>query len=146
MNLLCRFVAGMLLGSLASIASTENYGAAITKNKPLSLETAIGQLENKAKAEVLVESKVAAVCVVKGCWMALTTPQNEVRVTFKDYGFFVPSSIIGKTVLVEGTLEKVMMSLEDTKHYVKDAGGDPSTVTQPRTEYRIVANGVAVKS
>jgi Domain of unknown function (DUF4920) len=146
MNLLFRFVAALLLCSLASIGSAEDYGAAITKHKPLSLEAAIGQLENKAKAEVLVESKVAAVCVVKGCWMALTSPQYEVRVTFKDYGFFVPSSVIGKTVLVEGTLEKVVMSLEDTKHYVKDAGGDPSTVTQPRTEYRIVANGVAVKS
>jgi hypothetical protein len=77
--------------------------------------------------------------------MALTGAGEDVRVTFKDYGFFVPSSIIGKTVLVEGTLEKVVMSLEDTKHYVKDAGGDPSTVTQPRTEYRIVATGVQAK-
>jgi hypothetical protein len=47
--------------------------------------------------------------------------------------------------LVEGTLEKVVMTLEDTKHYVKDAGGDPSQVTSPRTEYRIVASGVEVK-
>jgi hypothetical protein len=146
MNLLFRVLSGMLLCCLATIASAENYGAAITTKNPLSLEAAIQELDDKLTADVLVESKVAAVCVVKGCWMALTSSQNEVRVTFKNYGFFVPSSVIGKTVVVEGTLEKVVMSLEDTKHYVKDAGGDPSQVTHPRTEYRIVASGVAVKS
>lgn len=127
-------------------AAAEHYGAPITAKNPLSLQAAIKKLDTTASADVLIESKVDAVCVVKGCWMALTNAKDDVRVTFKDYGFFVPSSVIGKTVLVEGKLEKVVMSLEDTKHYVKDAGGDPSTVTQPRTEYRIVASGVAVKT
>jgi Domain of unknown function (DUF4920) len=137
-----------LLCCWAAIASAEHYGAEIKSKTPLSLAAAIKQLDSKPSADVLIESKVDKVCVVKGCWMALTNSnaKDDVRVTFKDYGFFVPSSIIGKTVLVEGKLEKVVMSLEDTKHYVKDAGGDPSTVTTPRTEYRIVANGVQVKS
>jgi homoserine trans-succinylase len=143
-----RIVFATLLCCWAAIAAAEHYGAEIQSKTPLSLPAAIKQLDTKPSAEVLIESKVDKVCVVKGCWMALTNKdvKDEVRVTFKDYGFFVPSSIIGKTVLVEGTLEKVVMSLEDTKHYVKDAGGDPSTVTTPRTEYRIVANGVQVKS
>jgi hypothetical protein len=142
-----RFALALVLCSAATLATAEHYGAPIKGKSPLSLQTAIKQLEAKPKTDVLIESKVDAVCVVKGCWMALTdTAGGDVRVTFKDYGFFVPGSIIGKTVLVEGTLEKVVMSLEDTKHYVKDAGGDPSKVTQPRTEYRIVASGVQVKS
>lgn len=144
MNLI-RLACALVLCSTATLATAEQYGAPIQAKSPLSLQAAIKQLDDKPKADVLIESKVDAVCVVKGCWMALTDTGGDVRVTFKDYGFFVPSSIIGKTVLVEGTLEKVVMSLEDTKHYVKDAGGDPSTVTQPRTEYRIVANGVKVK-
>ncbi|HVF15382.1 MAG TPA: DUF4920 domain-containing protein [Steroidobacteraceae bacterium] len=137
-----------LLCCWAAIATAEQYGAEIKSKNPLSLQAAIKQLDTKPSADVLIESKVDKVCVAKGCWMALThsTAKDDVRVTFKDYGFFVPSSIIGKTVLVEGKLEKVVMSLKDTKHYVKDAGGDPSTVTTPRTEYRIVANGVQVKS
>jgi hypothetical protein len=141
-----RVLCVLLLGSFAVVVNAEQYGAPIESKSPMSLQDAIKQLETKSKTDVVVQSKVDAVCVVKGCWMALTDAANDVRVTFKDYGFFVPSSIIGKTVLVEGTLEKVVMSLEDTKHYVKDAGGDPATVTQPRTEYRIVASGVQVKS
>lgn len=65
--------------------------------------------------------------------------------TFKDYAFFVPSTLIGKTVLAQGELKKVTMTLEETKHYVKDAGGDPATVTQPRVHYELVASGVQVK-
>ncbi len=139
---LVRLACTMALCMSAMLAHAEQYGAPIKAATPVPLDAAIQQLASKPKADVLVKSKVEAVCVVKGCWMALTDSGADVRVTFKDYGFFVPSSIIGKTVLVEGTLEKVVMSLEDTKHYVKDAGGDPATVTQPRTEYRIVASGV----
>ncbi len=141
-----RYLIVTLLCVWTAVAAAEQYGAAITGTSPLSLQAALKKLDSAASADVLIESKVDKVCVVKGCWMALTNAKDEVRVTFKDYGFFVPSTIIGKTVIVEGKLEKVVMSLEDTKHYVKDAGGDPSTVTQPRTEYRIIANGVAVKS
>jgi Domain of unknown function (DUF4920) len=141
-----KYVVAMFLCCWAAIASAEHYGAQIKAKNPLSLQAALRQLDSMPSADVLIESKVDKVCEVKGCWMALTNAKDDVRVTFKDYGFFVPSSIIGKTVLVQGKLEKVVMSLEDTKHYIKDAGGDPSKVTTPRTEYRIVASGVEVKS
>src|SRR5262245_19967035 len=133
-----------LLTTLA--AAAEHYGAPIAQTTPVSLKTAIAQLDRGPVANVVIESKVDQVCTVKGCWMGLTNAAGGVRVTFKDYAFFVPASLIGKTVLVEGTLEKVTMSLEDTKHYVKDAGGDPSKVTEPRVEYRIVAKGVEVRT
>ncbi len=141
-----KLVTTLLLGLIASQAWAEHYGVPVTKAKPVSLQVAIQQLQRKPTAHVVVESKVDKICEAKGCWLGLTSTAGDIRVTFKDYAFFVPPSLIGKTVIVEGTLEKITMSLDETKHYVKDAGGDPSTVTQPRIEYRIVASGVAVKS
>ena len=131
---------------LPLLVSAENYGAPIKGKNPVTLSAAIAQLKSSSTANVIVESKVDKVCVAKGCWLALTDAQNDIRVTFKDYAFFVPASLIGKRVIVEGVLEKATMSLDETKHYVKDAGGDPSSVTEPRVEYRIVASGVAVKA
>jgi hypothetical protein len=139
-------VLGALLCLVCPFAIAEHYGSPIAGRDSISLQTAIEQLDQKPVVNVLVESKVDKVCTVKGCWLGLTNSAGDVRVTFKDYAFFVPPSLIGRTVLVEGTLEKVTMSLEETKHYVKDAGGDPSKVTQPRIEYRIVATGIEVKS
>jgi hypothetical protein len=140
-----RTLLGLMLGLVATLAAAEQYGAPIAARSPVSLQAALKQLEQGPLANILIEAKADKVCTVKGCWLGLTNASGDVRVTFKDYAFFVPASIVGKTVLVEGTFEKVTMSLEDTKHYVKDAGGDPATVTEPRIEYRIVAKGVEVK-
>jgi len=141
-----RFALSVLSMMLCGLAVAEQYGAPLTLKNPVTLTAAIRQLDRQPSAPVLIESKVDKVCQVKGCWLGLVNDNGDVRVTFKDYAFFVPSTLIGKTVLVQGTLEKVTMSLEETKHYVQDAGGDPSTVTTPRVEYRIVATGVQVKS
>jgi hypothetical protein len=140
-----RTVFALLLALTASSSWAEHYGAPVTAKNPIPLASAIKQLGNQSMANVVVESKVDKICVAKGCWLGLVDASTDARLTFKDYAFFVPQSLIGKRVIVEGTLEKVTMTLEDTKHYVKDAGGDPSTVTQPRVEYRIVASGVQVK-
>jgi hypothetical protein len=141
-----KVIVGVACVLLSSLACAENYGAPLKSRQAISLDSAIQQLAGQRTAAVVVESKVDKVCTAKGCWLGLSNPSGEIRVTFKDYGFFVPPSLIGKTVLVEGVLEKVTLSLAETKHYVKDAGGDPATVTQPRVEYRIVARGVEVKS
>lgn len=130
----------------SGMVHAEHYGAPLTSRQAISLDSALQQLAGKRTTQVVVQSKVGKVCMAKGCWLGLTTASGEVRVTFKDYGFFVPQNLIGKTVLVEGLIEKVTLSLAETKHYIEDAGGDPSKVTQPRVEYRIVASGVEVKS
>jgi len=140
-----RVVCTLLLAAFSMPALAEHYGAPIKSGQPVSLEAAIEQLAAVDSTNVLVESKVDKICVVKGCWLGLVSKTGDVRVTFRDYAFFVPPTLVGKTVWVEGKLEKITMTLEETRHYVKDAGGDPSTVTIPRVEYRIVANGVQVR-
>jgi hypothetical protein len=140
-----KYIVGLLCIAISSLAcAAEHYGAPLKSRQAVPIDAAIQQLGGKRRANVVVQSKVGKVCMAKGCWLGLTDANGDVRVTFKDYGFFVPPSLIGKTVMVEGTLEKVTMSLADTRHYVQDAGGDPSKVTQPRVEYRLVATGVEV--
>ncbi len=124
---------------------SQTFGAALSDNAPISLNTAIDFLNDQSSINVVVEAKVDSVCEKKGCWMALKSADNEMRVTFKDYGFFVPFNIVGKQVTVEGVLEKIQMSLEESKHMVQDAGGDPKKVTQPISEFRMIASGVRIK-
>jgi hypothetical protein len=112
-----------MLSLLAAIArAAEQYGAPLTLKNPLTLEAAVRQLGDRPAADVLVESTVAKVCEQRGCWLALKSASSQLHVTFKDEAFFVPSSLIGKTVLVEGRL-------------TKEAAG-----------YQLVANGLQVKS
>ena len=118
-----RILIGLMLGVLTAIASAaDHYGAPLTLKDPLTLEAAVRQLGDQPAANVLVESTVAKVCEQRGCWIALKSASSQLHVTFKDEAFFVPVSLVGKTVLVEGTLSK-------------DGDG-----------YQLVANGLQVKS
>jgi hypothetical protein len=109
------------LGALSAVAA-EHYGAPLTLKTPLTLEAAVQSLGARPAVDVLVESTVAKVCEQQGCWIELQGASSQLHVTFKNESFFVPSTLIGKTVLVEGKLSK--------------AGPG----------YELVASGLAVKS
>lgn len=140
-----KLVIALLAVLTSGVVHAQQYGAPLKSREAVSIDSALQQLTSKDSVQVVVQSKVDKVCQAKGCWLGLSNAKGDVRVTFKDYGFFVPPNLIGKTVLVEGKLEKVTMSLAETRHYVEDEGGDPTKVTQPRVEYRMVATGVEVK-
>ena len=71
---------------------------------------------------VRVSAKVSEVCQKKGCWMMLTDGGVSVRITFKDYGFFVPKDIAGKTIIAEGLVTEEVTKEADARHYAEDAG------------------------
>ncbi|MBT7609487.1 MAG: DUF4920 domain-containing protein [Bacteriovoracaceae bacterium] len=126
----------------STVFAGENYGKPFSlKSMPLSLADAI---KSPSDSPVLLKAKVGKVCKKKGCWMSLESQSGQVRVTFENYGFFVPITLVGKNVLLEGVLKSYKMSLKETKHYIQDEGGNPEKVTKARTEFRVVATSVKV--
>ena len=89
---------------------------------------------------------VTDVCKAKGCWMKLQVGNGqETMVRFKDYGFFVPKDIVGKEVIVNGRAFVETMSVEDQRHYAKDAGqsdDDVARITTPKNVFGFEAEGV----
>lgn len=141
-----RTLALLAMGLATLTASAEEYGQQLSGSAPVPVATAIQRLDANDRVTVTVRGQVDSVCQVKGCWMGFATEAGDVRVTFKDYAFFVPFSVVGKTVVAEGEMEKVTLSLKESKHMVEDAGGDPDQVVEPIVEYRLVATGVVVES
>ena len=62
--------------------------------------------------EVTVHGKVEKICVKKGCWLNLGKGNQTVRVTFKNYGIFVPSTFLGKEVAIKGVFNLTEESVE----------------------------------
>lgn len=93
--------------------------------------------------------KVVEVCKMKGCWMKLALKDGEeTMVRFKDYGFFMPKDIAGKEVVVHGLAFVAEMSVEDQKHYAKDAGESTeliNRITAPKKTFSFEADGVLIK-
>jgi hypothetical protein len=72
------------------------------------------------------------------------------KVTFKDYAFFVPTDnamMAGKEVIMQGTAKFATISVEDQKHYAEDGGAtkaEMDAIKEPKNEITFEANGVLV--
>lgn len=92
--------------------------------------------------------KIKEVCSKKGCWMKLDMGNDDVvRVTFKDYGFFMPLDASGEVVL-NGKAYVAETSVDDLRHYAEDAGDTPeeiAKITSPERTFSFEADGVLLK-
>jgi hypothetical protein len=106
--------------------------------------------EMKAGDTLMVKTtgKIQEVCSKKGCWMKLDMGDDQVvRVTFKDYGFFMPLNADGE-VIIHGNAYVSETSVDDLKHYAEDAGKSQEeidAITSPERTFAFVADGVLLK-
>lgn len=96
---------------------------------------------------VVVEGKVRKACEKKGCWMELATDEKGagVRVTFKDYAFFVPLDSAGSDARVEGVVKVAQLSEDHAKHYENEGGIVPRGKDGKPREVQLVATGVELR-
>lgn len=124
------------------------YGKEIQSAKAISIAKLEKELSSKHTFTGKIEGKVVEVCKKKGCFMTLQRDGEEpIMVRFKDYGFFMPTDIVGKTVVVEGVAKKKETSVASLQHAAKDLGksqAEINQITQPKNDINIVADGVLV--
>ena len=106
-----------------------------------SLETLLDNPDDYLDTPVRVEARISQVCQKKGCFMIASAGDRAVRISFKDYSFFVPTDTDGKTVTLTGTLIERELSEKQAAHFREDAGSD--TIQAGRV-YEIVANAVSI--
>lgn len=92
---------------------------------------------------VLVEGVIRRACEQRGCWMELAPKDggDGVRVTFKDYGFFVPTDSAGAQARVAGTLKVSTLTADQVAH-LKSEGAQ---VKADGREVQLVATGVELR-
>lgn len=128
-------------------AGVVKRGAEVPDGPRLSVQDAFAKAKTLDGALVTLKGRVSSVCQAKGCWMVLRDANGAegtetIRMTAKDYGFFVPKNAQGALATVHGTLEVKTLSEEEQAHLAAESEGDaPSAV-----EIRIVAHGVEIES
>ena len=111
-----------------------SYGAGVKSKARMPLAQAVA--EKKFNTSIALTATVAEVCQVKGCWMILVDGDTKVRVTFKDYGFFMPKNLAGAKVVVEGVLSEEVLSEKDARHYAEDAGKSKAEIAKIKGDQR----------
>lgn len=139
---------GVLLFSVGCATSApskvESFGAPISKATPVEVKELLSHPSKYDGHELVLEGQVAEVCPVKGCWMTFTSGGRALRVTFKDYAYFVPKDSAGHTAVCEGRFEVRQVPADEARHYLEDAGryDEAAQITGPVESFTFVATGV----
>lgn len=136
----------MLAAALAAPAFAASFGAPVTLTEAVPLSDALSKPDDYKGREILLEGVVKSVCKKKGCWLVLDDGERDLRLTFKDYGFFVPKDVAGKKVRAQGLLVRETQSAKTVKHFLKDEGASKErikAVKGPVETVSFVASGVS---
>lgn len=124
------------------------YGAGADAAKANDIAAIPALLKKDKSIPVVVKAKVLDVCPKKGCWLKLQVNDSTTAfVKMKDYGFFLPSAIKGKTIALDGEAELKVTSVAELRHYAEDAKKSKQeieAITQPTEEIRFTAKGISV--
>ena len=163
MNMRIRFFSIVCIVSLISVIAACNsnpkdenvsvketkystYGDSISITDAIPSADLLKKLEGKDSMYLTVKGKITEVCKKKGCWMMMSIGAGkQMRVTFKDYAFFVPKDAANRMAFIEGYAYKNILSVEEQQHYAKDAKKseqEVNAITEPLEETTFEARGV----
>lgn len=145
---------GIALASAALVVAASPMAEEVVKrggdigdSPQLSLTDALEDPAAHADRTVVVEGKVDKVCPVKGCWMELM-PEGEsrgVRVTFENYGFFVPKDSMGWKARLEGKFVREELSKRAVDHLVGEGATLEVRPDGTAVQYSFVATAVELR-
>lgn len=103
-----------------------SFGEKIDSKNAISKLAMVGVYKNLKEGDTInvkFSSSINEVCKKKGCWMKLDLGEEEESfVNFKEYGFFMPLNSDGREVIVNGKAFLKITTVEELRHFAKDAG------------------------
>ncbi len=112
------------VSSASARAAAPVYGQPLSGAPRASLGEVLSDPQQYAGKTLELDGYVRRVCSKKGCWMELSThptPDAQAcRVTFKDYGFFVPTDSQGAHAVVEGTVTSARVNARRVAHHERE--------------------------
>ena len=122
----------------------EEFGGRLPADRePVTLSALVADAGSALGRPAVVEARVSRVCRKKGCFFIAQDGDTVVRVSFRDYGFFVPTDISGRRVTLSGELVETTLSAEEAAHYRADTADDSAPIRKG-VAYEIVADAVRV--
>ncbi|MEQ9577359.1 MAG: DUF4920 domain-containing protein [Marinoscillum sp.] len=143
-RMICVVLIGFGSACQTKEAAWDSFGNEINSRSAVSTVEMVSAVNSSDSVSVKFEAEIAEVCQMKGCWMTLKSADGSaVRVTFKDYGFFVPKDAAGKKVVIEGVALSEVLDEATARHYAEDAG-KPFDENADLRQVSVIASGVLI--
>ncbi len=129
--------------------NVNSYGEVIQAEGIMSTADLKSKLAQVDTLDCTFSGVIQETCVKKGCWMTMDAGlEEDMRVTFKDYGFFVPTEgQSGKKAVMRGKAFKSVTEVDLLQHYAEDAGKSQEeidAITEPEVSLSFEADGVLI--
>lgn len=129
------------------------YGKPLETAEVLTIADVLARAVELEGKVVRVEGLVADVCAKRGCWIEVAEESGPAAIRFKvvDGVMVFPMSAKGKWVVVDGTVARIPLSLEESRelraHEAAENGRefDPASVTEPTVLVRLDGIGARVR-
>lgn len=126
------------------------YGDSISAEGSIAASELVTIVEKDGGFEGKVSTVIHETCQKKGCWMKVDLNGDEdMRVSFKDYGFFVPTGgVEGREVIMDGKAYLDTTTVEMLRHFAEDAGKSEeeiAAINEPEYALAFEATGVIIK-
>lgn len=124
------------------------YGEKVSTAGAIDIAQIPGKLAATPSFDTKITAKVLEVCPKKGCWLKLAVNDSTTAfVKMKDYAFFLPTAVKGKTIVLQGEALMKTTSVDELRHYAQDAKkskDEIAAINKPQTEIRFTAKGITV--
>jgi len=128
------------------------YGEGVALTEGVAIASILEAPETYEGQRVLVEGTIEEVCPMRGCWVEVADPTTleTIRVKVHDGEIVFPLSAKGSPARVEGTVEKIELSEEQArawmKHEAEEKGEDfdPDSVQGAQVIWRLQGHGAEI--
>jgi hypothetical protein len=124
------------------------FGVATTADNAITVDQLGATLKGKTgPVDVKLKGVVTQVCEREGCWIKVKSPDGSMMVKMLDHKFVVPLVLNGKTIVINGTAEEKITTVEQLRHYAEDAGKSKeeiAKITEGKREVTVNAKGILV--
>ena len=142
-----------LVMGLLNAQNWKNFGKELTLTDTTLISKILQTPEDFVGQKVLVKGRVVDVCKKRGCWMEIASDKDfqSIRVKVKDGEIVFPLEAKGREALVEGIVEKLVISRENLikvmKHRAREQGVpfDSTKITSGKTIYRLKGLGAKIE-
>ena len=125
-------------------SQSETFGAKLDHSLPkLSMASLVTDSASHLTKSFQVEARIAKVCQKKGCFFIVQQDQHTLRISMRDYGFFIPTNSSGKTVTLAGELVQKVISSGQAAHFKADLKGETGML-KAGVVYEIVADSIKI--
>lgn len=129
---------------VATDAISETFGSPANQNLPkVTLENLLTNGDKHLGTPFTLTTRIAKVCQRKGCFFIAQQGKHSIRISFRDYGFFIPTDSSGKTVTLTGELVKKELNESQAQHFSEDLNARSDTIKSGLV-YEIVADSVRI--